>query len=195
MSLLLILADISYLPSDEAYRQQLSLPCYRSSTPCNECKPKARHFFDKSFIKAWFCCEKICLFCHTTSVGWLEIMIHHMPSIICDFHHHEDFMLDILFPHIFWFLHQNWVGTGGFALTKLRHIGDEEKTIPSCLDTRSPMIVPPVLPQSAFCALKNTDWPKLDRFKSLVLDILSARRVSAELQLESQSEPMGSSGI
>ncbi len=38
---------------------------------------------------------------------------------------------------------------------------------------------------------------KLDRFKFLILDILNARRVSAELQLESQSElePMGSSGI
>jgi hypothetical protein len=41
----------------------------------------------------------------------------------------------------------------------------------------------------------ETDWPKLDLFKFLILDILSARRVSAELQLESQSEPMGSSGI
>jgi hypothetical protein len=49
------------------------------------------------------------------------------------------------------------------------------------------MIAPPVLPQSAFFALKKTDWLKLDRFKFLILDILSARRVSAELQLESQS--------
>ena len=85
---------------------------------------------------------------------------------------------------------------GGFKFTKLRHVEDEEETIPSCLDTRSPMTAPPVLLQSAFCALKKkTDWPKLDRFKFLVLDILSARRVSAELQLESQSEPMWSSGI
>ncbi len=53
---LLILADIFYLLGDEAYRQRLSLPCYRLSTPCYECKPKARHFFDKFFIKAWFCC-------------------------------------------------------------------------------------------------------------------------------------------
>jgi hypothetical protein len=53
------------------------------------------------------------------------------------------------------------------------------------------MISPPVLPQSAFCALKKTYWSKLDRFKFLILDILSAWRVSAELQLESQSEPMG----
>jgi hypothetical protein len=83
---------------------------------------------------------------------------------------------------------------GGFTLTKL-HVGDEEKTIPSCLDTRSPMIAPPVLPLSAFCALKKIDWLKLDCFQFLILDILSARRVSAELQLESQSEPMGSSGI
>jgi hypothetical protein len=64
------------------------------------------------------------------------------------------------------------------------------------------------------CALKKTGWPgrtELGRFKFLtqILDILSAsasaaagaaggaRRVSAELQLESQSEPMarGSSGI
>ena len=42
---------------------------------------------------------------------------------------------------------------------------------------------------------KKPDWPMLDRFKFQVLDILSARRVSAELHLESQSEPMGSSGI
>ncbi len=89
---------------------------------------------------------------------------------------------------------------GGFTLTKLRHVGDEEKIIPSSVDTSSPMTAaPPILPQSAFCALKKTDssWPKfkLDRFKFLILDILSARRVRAELQLESQSEPMGSSGI
>ncbi len=89
------------------------------------------------------------------------------------------------------------MGIGGFTLTKLRQVWDEEKTIPSCLDTRSPMIAPPVLPQSAFCALKKTDWPKLDRFKFLVLDILSARRVtvSAELHLSDQSEAMWSSGI
>ena len=87
------------------------------------------------------------------------------------------------------------MGIGRFTLTKLRRVGDEEKTIPSCSDSRSPMIAPPILPQSAFHALKKTDWPKLDRFKFLILDILSARRVSAELQLESQSEPMGSSGI
>ena len=50
---ILILADNSYLPSDEAYRQLLSLPCYnRLSTPCYERKPDARHFFDKIFIKA-----------------------------------------------------------------------------------------------------------------------------------------------
>jgi hypothetical protein len=29
-----ILADSSHLPSDEAYRKRLSLPCYRLSTPC-----------------------------------------------------------------------------------------------------------------------------------------------------------------
>ncbi len=88
------------------------------------------------------------------------------------------------------------MGIGGFTLTKLRQVGDEEKTIPSCLDhTSSPMIAPPVLPQSAFCALKKRDWPKLDRFKFLILDILSARRVSAELHLLDQSEAMWSSGI
>ncbi len=84
------------------------------------------------------------------------------------------------------------MGIGGFTLTKLRHVGDEEKTIPSCLDTRRPMIAPSVLPQSAFSALKKTDWPKLNRFKFLILDILSARKVGAELQLESQS---GSDGV
>jgi hypothetical protein len=49
-----ILADSSHLPSDEAYRQRLSLQCYRLSTPCYECKPNARHWhcFDKIFIKA-----------------------------------------------------------------------------------------------------------------------------------------------
>jgi hypothetical protein len=57
------------------------------------------------------------------------------------------------------------------------------------------MIAPPVLPQSAFCALKKTDWPKLDRFKFFILDVLNARRVSAELQLEGQLGPMGLFGI
>ncbi len=59
------------------------------------------------------------------------------------------------FPHIFWFLHQNRAGIGGFTLTKHRSVGDEQKIIPSCLDTSSLMIAPPVLPQSAFCALKK----------------------------------------
>ncbi len=68
-SQILILADSSHLPSDEAYRQRTSLPSYRFSTPCYECKPIARHFFDKIFIKAWFCWGKMCLFCHMTSVG------------------------------------------------------------------------------------------------------------------------------
>ncbi len=107
---ILILADSSHLPSDEAYRQCLSLLWYRLSTPCYECKPYARHFFEKKIIKAWFCWGRMCLFCHMTSVGWLEIMIQHTPSIVCDFHLPVDFRLDILFPHIFWFLHQNWVG-------------------------------------------------------------------------------------
>jgi hypothetical protein len=35
---LLILADSSYLPGDEDYRQRPSLPCYRLSTPGYECK-------------------------------------------------------------------------------------------------------------------------------------------------------------
>ncbi len=62
---ILILADSSHLPSDEAYRQCLSLPCNRLSTPCYECKPRARHFFDKIFINAWFCWGK-CFY----SVTW-----------------------------------------------------------------------------------------------------------------------------
>ncbi len=73
----------------------------------------------------------------------------------------------------------------GFTLSKLRHVEDKGITIPSCLDTSNPRIAPPVLLQRAFCTLKKTDWLKLDRFKFLVLDILSAQRVSAELQLES----------
>ncbi len=174
-----ILADSTHLPSDEAYRQCLSLPCNRLSTPCYECKPNARHFFDKIFINAWLCWGKMCLFCHMTSVSWLEIMIQHTPSIICDFHFAVDFRLYILFPHFFWFLHQNWVGIGWFTLTKLRHVGVEAKTIPSCLDTRSPMTAPSVLLQSAFCTLQKKNWLKLDRFKFLILDILGARRVSA----------------
>ncbi len=66
------------------------------------------------------------------------------------------------------------MGIGGFTRTKLRHVGDEVKTIPSCLDTHSPIMAPPVLLQSAFCALKKTDWLKLDRFKFFILDVLNA---------------------
>ena len=69
------------------------------------------------------------------------------------------------FPSYLWFLNQKWVGIGGFTLTKLRHVGDEEKTIPSCLDTRSPMIAPPVLPQSAFCALKKNRLAEVRSFQ------------------------------
>jgi hypothetical protein len=49
---ILILADSSYIASDEAYRQRLSLPCYRLSTPCYKHKPNAQHIFDKEIIKA-----------------------------------------------------------------------------------------------------------------------------------------------
>ncbi len=141
-------------------------------------------FFRQNFIKAWFCWGKMCLFCRMTSVVWLEIIIQHTPSIICGFHLPVDFRLDVLSPHIFWFLHQNWVGIDGFTLTKLRdvQVGDEEKTFASCLHTHSPMIAPPVLQQSTLCALKNnsllTDWPMLNRFKFLILDILSAQSLS-----------------
>jgi hypothetical protein len=82
-----------------------------------------------------------------------------------------------------------------FTLTKLSSVGDEDKTIPPCIDISSPMIAPPVLPQSAFSAFKKTDRLELDRFKFFVLDVLNARRGSAGLQLESQPELMGSSGI
>jgi hypothetical protein len=47
-----ILADSSHLPSNEAFRQRMSLPSYCFSTPCYECDPNARHFFDKISIKA-----------------------------------------------------------------------------------------------------------------------------------------------
>jgi hypothetical protein len=164
---ILILADSSHLPSDEAYRQCLSLPCNRLSMPCYTCKPNTRHFVDKIFIKAWFCWGEIGLFCQMTSLGWLELMIQHTPSIICDFHFPVDFRLDILLCHIFWFLDQNWVGIDGFTLTKLRYVGDEEKTIPSCLDTRSPMIAPSVLPQSrgAFCSPKKNRLAEVRTFQ------------------------------
>jgi hypothetical protein len=79
----------------------------------------------------------------------------------------------------------------GSLLLSLEVLGGRKETIPSCLDTSSSMIAPPVLPQSAFSTLKKTDWPKLDCFKFLILDVLNAWRVGAELQLESQSEPMG----
>ncbi len=128
-----------------------------------------RNIVSTKFSLTWKCDSaggKMCLFCHMTSVGqgWLEIMIQHTPSIICDFHFPVDFRLNILFPHIFWFLHQNWVGIDGFTVTKLRRVGDKEKTIPSCSDTRSPMIAPPVLPQSAFCALKKNRLAEVRSF-------------------------------
>ncbi len=102
---ILILADSFHLLSNEAYRQRMSLPCNRFSTPCYECDPKARHFFDKNFIKAQFFWGKMCLFCHMTSVRFCRLIRDHDPahtlSIICDFHLPVDFRLNILFPHIF----------------------------------------------------------------------------------------------
>jgi hypothetical protein len=82
-------------------------------------------------------------------------MIHHTTSINCDFHFPVDFRVDILFPHIFWFLHQDRVGIDWFTFTKLRHVVGKEKIIPSGSDTRCPMIAPPVFLQSALCALKK----------------------------------------
>ncbi len=111
----------------------MSLPCYRLSTLCYECKHNARHFFDKIFIKAWFCWGRMFLFCHMTSVGWWEIMIQHTPSIICNFHFPVDFRLGILFPHIFWFLHQNWVGIGWFTLI-------QSAVNPACIGPFKPFV-------------------------------------------------------
>jgi hypothetical protein len=48
---ILILADSSHLPSDEAYKQCLSLPCNRLTTPCYECKPNTQHFLTKFSLK------------------------------------------------------------------------------------------------------------------------------------------------
>ncbi len=91
------------------------------------------------------------------------------------------------------------MGIDGFTLTKLRHVGDEEKTIPSCLGTSSLMIAPPVLPQSAFCALKKklaeVRLFQVFGFRHFKCSDSRTRRVSGELQLESQTKPMGSFGI
>ncbi len=113
----------------------------------------------------------MCLSYPMQSVGRLELILYHTSSNICDFHFPVDFGLNIRFPHIFLFLHQNRVGKSGFTLKKLRIVGDEDKIILSSLDTRtsrSSIITQPVLPQSAFCAQKK-QRPKLDRLKFLVL--------------------------
>jgi hypothetical protein len=86
------------------------------------------------------------------SVGSLELMFYHASSNICDFHFPVDFGLNVLFPHIFWFLHQNRVGMSGFTLTKPRNVGDEDKTILSSFNISSSMITQPVLQQSALLA-------------------------------------------
>ena len=59
------------------------------------------------------------------------------------------------------------MGIGGFALTNLRRIGDEDKTIPFGLivDTSSPMIAPPVFAAERILRSKKADCLKLDRFK------------------------------
>ncbi len=94
---ILTLADSSYLPSDEAYRQRISLPCDRLSTPC---------YPMRSIFSPKFSLKRDSVY-SVTYVGRLEIMVHHTPSIICDFHFAVDSRLHILFPHIFWNLHQN----------------------------------------------------------------------------------------
>ncbi len=89
------------------------------------------------------------------------------------------------------------MGIGGFTRSKLRSVGDEEKIIPSSVDTRRPMC------STRFAAKRilrpeNNRLAKFRFFKFLIFDILNALRVrlvSAEVQLESQSKLMGSSGI
>ncbi len=76
--------------------------------------------------------------------------------MISDFLFPVEFRIDILFPHIFWFLRIEWGKAGSLVLSlQVTSVGDETKTITSLLDTGSPMIALPVLPQSAFRALKN----------------------------------------
>ncbi len=166
---ILNLADTSYLLNDDSYTLSLSLLCYCLSTPCYECKSNARHFVAKLFIKACCCWEKMCLSYQVPSVDSLELTLYHTSSNICDFHSPVDVGLNVPFPHIFWFLHQNRLGIPGFTLPKLRNVGDEDKTIWSSLDTSSLMIAQPVLQQSALCALKKTDWPKSDCYKFFAL--------------------------
>ncbi len=50
--------------------------------------------------------------------------------MICDYHCPVDFRLNIPFPHIFWFLHRNRVGTGGFTLTKHRSVALPPPSLP-----------------------------------------------------------------
>ncbi len=163
---ILNLADCSYLLSDDAYRLSLSLLCYRLSTPSYECKPNVQHFFAKPFIKTCCCWETKCVCLVKCHLGRLELMLYRTSSNICDFLSPLDFGLNVLFPHIFWFLHQNSVGISGFTLTKLRNVGDEDKTILSSLDTKSSMIAQPVLPQSA----NKNRLSEVRSFQYLVLD-------------------------
>jgi hypothetical protein len=78
---------------------------------------------------------------HTIHYLWL--------SLPCWFQDQYSFSSYILVPAT------ELSGIDGFTLHKLRRVRDKEKTIPSCLDTSSPMIASPVLPQSAFCALEK----------------------------------------
>jgi hypothetical protein len=128
---ILILAGNSHhLPSDEAYRQRLSLPCYRLLTPCYKCKPNERRFSTKFSLKR-------------DSAG-VSILSHD----ICRFQAPSSFPSYLLVPASEMY---------GFILTKHKHIGEEEKPAPSSVDISSPMIAPPVssLQQSAFCTLKK----------------------------------------
>ncbi len=110
-----ILAESSHLPSDEAYRQRLSLPCYRLSTPCFECKLNTRHVFDKIFIKAWLCwglnvsilSHDICTLIRDHDPAYT---IHYLwLSLPSRFQAQHSFPSYVLVPGNF--LHQNWVGS------------------------------------------------------------------------------------
>jgi hypothetical protein len=101
-----ILADSSHLPSDEATCKICPSHAIVYQRLATSASP-TRDIFSTKFSSKRGSWGKMGLFCQMTSVGCLEIMIQHTPSIICDFHFPVDFRLVILFPHIFWFLHQN----------------------------------------------------------------------------------------
>ena len=101
-------------------------------------------------------------------------MIYHASSLSFDFHISIDFVLNVLFPHIFSVLHHDGIETCCFSLVMHDSPLMEEISMQSSLDIRISMLLPPVLVQRTFELPKKEIKTLERRLQLLSFSVLEA---------------------